>query len=95
MIRAGEPVLTNHPVPVEVAPPRVFTISHTVVSSRTVFEALVMVVLSGTVIVFIPDRDVISESINAQALVTFVVSVTSAPDSIPANLVISPDVVNL
>jgi len=51
--RAGEPVLTSPPVPVELAPPRVSTIAQTVVSSRTVAAAAVMVMLaSGIVIVF-------------------------------------------
>jgi len=53
VIRAGEPVLTSPPVPVELAPPRVSTIAQTVVSSRTVAAAAVMVMLaSGIVIVF-------------------------------------------
>jgi len=79
--RAGEPALTSPPVPVEVAPQRVFTMSATVVSSRTVAAAAVIVVLSGTVRVFIPESEVTSLSIKAPALVTFVVSVTSAPSS--------------
>lgn len=41
VIKAGEPVRTNPPVPVDVAPHRVFTMSHTVASSRTVLAALV------------------------------------------------------
>jgi len=79
--RVGEVALTSPPVPVEVAPQRVSTIAQTVVSSRTVAAAAVIVVLSGTVRVFIPDSEETSESINAQALVTFVASVTSAPSS--------------
>lgn len=44
----GEVALTSPPVPVEVAPPRVFTMSHTVVSSRTVRAAAVIVAVCGT-----------------------------------------------
>lgn len=54
-----------------------------------------IVVLSGTVSVFIPDRLVTSLSIRAHAAVTLVVSVTSANASIHASLDISPAVVNL
>jgi len=43
VVRAGEPARTNQPVPVEVAPPRVSTIAQTVVSSRTVLAAAVIV----------------------------------------------------
>jgi hypothetical protein len=51
--RTGELALTSHPVPVEVAPQRVFTISPTVASSRTVAAAAVIVMFaSGIVIVF-------------------------------------------
>lgn len=46
--RAGEPARTSPPVPVEVAHPRVFTMSATVVSSRTVLAAAVIVVVCGT-----------------------------------------------
>ncbi len=48
VIRAGEPARTSHPVPVEVAPQRVFTMSATVVSSRTVLAAAVIVAVCGT-----------------------------------------------
>lgn len=81
VVKSGDVLLTSPPVPVEVAHPRVSTIAQTVVSSRTVAAAVVIVVLSGTVRDFIPDREVTSESIKAPALVTFVVSVTSAPSS--------------
>lgn len=79
VIRAGEPVLTSPPVPVEVAPQRVFTMSATVVSSRTVAAAVVIVVLAGRERVFISAST--SESIKAPAAVTLAVSVTSAPSS--------------
>lgn len=44
----GDVALTSPPVPVEVAPQRVFTMSPTVVSSRTVLAAAVIVAVSGT-----------------------------------------------
>lgn len=51
--RVGEVALTSPPVPVEVAPHRVSTIAQTVVSSRTVAAAAVIVMsASGIVIVF-------------------------------------------
>lgn len=51
--RTGEVALTSPPVPVEVAPQRVSTIAQTVVSSRTVAAAAVIVMFaSGIVIVF-------------------------------------------
>ncbi len=77
----GLVALAIPPVPVELAPQRVSTIAQTVVSSRIVAAAAVIVVLSGTVRVFIPESEVTSLSIKAPALVTFVVSVTSAPSS--------------
>lgn len=43
VVRAGEPARTNHPVPVEVAHQRVSTIAATVVSSKTVLAAAVIV----------------------------------------------------
>ena len=46
--RAGEPARTSHPVPVDVAHQRVFTMSHTVLSSRTVLAAAVIVAVCGT-----------------------------------------------
>ncbi len=85
--RAGDPVLTNPQVPVEVAHQRVFTISHTVASSKTVAAAAVMVVLAGSDKVFMSTST--SESINAHAAVTLAVSVTSAKASIPHNFVSS------
>lgn len=91
----GAVARTSQPVPVDVAPPRVFTISPTVASSNTVAAALVIVVESGTVSVLIPESEVTSESIKAPAAWTFVASVTSAKASIPANLDMSPAVVNL
>lgn len=48
VMRAGEPARTSHPVPVEVAHQRVFTMSANVVSSRTVLAAAVIVAVSGT-----------------------------------------------
>lgn len=44
----GLVALAIPPVPVEVAPPRVFTMSPTVVSSSTVLAAAVIVAVSGT-----------------------------------------------
>jgi len=44
----GEVALTSPPVPVDVAPQRVSTIAPTVVSSRTVLAAAVIVAVSGT-----------------------------------------------
>lgn len=79
VMRAGEPARTSPPVPVEVAHQRVFTMSATVVSSRTEAEAVVIVVLAGRERVFISAST--SESIKAQAAVTLAVSVTSAPSS--------------
>ncbi len=79
VVKSGDILLTIPPVPVEVAPQRVFTISATVVSSRTEAEAVVIVVLAGRERVFISAST--SESIKAQAAVTLAVSVTSAPSS--------------
>jgi uncharacterized membrane protein len=89
LVNAGHHDLTNQPVPVDVAHQRVLTISPTVVSSNTVAAAVVIVVLLGTTRVLIPDREVTSLSIKAQALVTFVVSVTSADASIQSSFVSS------
>lgn len=44
----GDVALTSPPVPVEVAPPRVSTIAATVVSSKTVRAAAVIVAVCGT-----------------------------------------------
>lgn len=44
----GDVALTSPPVPVDVAPQRVSTIAPTVVSSRTVLAAAVIVAVSGT-----------------------------------------------
>ena len=46
--KVGEVALTSPPVPVDVAPQRVSTIAATVVSSRTVLAAAVIVAVSGT-----------------------------------------------
>ena len=43
--RVGEVALTNPPVPVELAPPKVSTIAETVVSSKTVLAAEVKEVI--------------------------------------------------
>ncbi len=48
VVKSGDILLTSPPVPVEVAPQRVFTMSPTVVSSRTVLAAAVIVAVSGT-----------------------------------------------